>query len=107
MAAENGIVTGYTATGTFGPGDSITREQMAVMMYRYAAYKGYDVTKMTSLSRFPDGFAVSDYAVEAMQWIVDQGIITGDNGCLNPAGSATRVQCAAIITRFMETYKEE
>ena len=106
-AAENGIVTGYTATGTFGPGDSITREQMAVMMYRYAAYKGYDVTKMTSLSRFPDGFAVSDYAVEAMQWIVDQGIITGDNGCLNPAGSATRVQCAAIITRFMETYKEE
>ena len=54
--------------GTFGPADKITREQMAVMMYRYARYKGYDISKKADFSEFADASGVSSFAEDAMQW---------------------------------------
>lgn len=106
-ANSAGVVTGYTDTGMFGTGDQILREQMAVMMYRYADYKGYDVSNKTDISRFADGAAVSAYAKDAMQWAVANGIITGkDNGTrIDPFGYASRAECAAIITRFQDLYE--
>ena len=102
-AAGTRVVTGYTDTGMFGPADKISREQMAVMMYRYAKYLGYDVSKREDFSRFEDAASVSGYAEEAMQWAVANGIITGKNNgrSLDPLGNAARAECAAIIERFI------
>lgn len=107
-ASENGIVNGYTDTGLFGPGDKINREQMAVMMYRYAKYCGYDVESEDFsgiLYRFTDGNSVNVFAREAMECIVGKGIISGkDNGTkLDPQGNAIRAECAAIIARYSTT----
>lgn len=105
-ASDMGIVTGYSNTGKFGPADSINREQMAVMMYRYAIRKGYDVSKKADFSKFKDSSRVSGFAKDAMQWAVGTGIITGkDNGTkLDPQGNASRAECATIIMRFVEKY---
>lgn len=104
-AADTGVVTGYS-NGNFGPSDLINREQMAVMMYRYANYRGYDTSLKADFSQYQDASYVSDYAREAMQWAVGNGIITGtDNGTrLNPQGNANRAECATIIMRFVEKY---
>lgn len=102
-AAENGIVTGH-GDGTFKPGDPITREQMALMMFRYGNYKKYNTADRASFASFPDADKVSSYAVEAMQWAVAKQIITGKNGKLEPAGKASRAECATIIMRFMKAY---
>lgn len=101
-----GVVTGYTDTGCFGTADRINREQMATMMYRYAEYKGYDTGMKADFSKFIDADRVNDFADEAMQWAVGTGIITGKyNGTmLDPQGNASRVECAVIMTRFMEMY---
>ena len=106
-ANEIGVVTGYSNTGLFGTGDQINREQMAVMMYRYAQYKGYDTSASADFSKFNDAVYVNDFAKDAMSWAVGTGIITGkDNETrLDPQGSATRAECATIIMRFMEYYK--
>lgn len=99
-AAENGIVSGFSAD-TFGPDQNITREQMAAILYRYATYKNYDVSTAGDLSKFPDADKVSSYAVDAMKWANAAGLIKGSNdGKLYPAGNATRAQVAAILTRF-------
>lgn len=99
-AAENGIVSGFSAD-TFGPDQNITREQMAAILYRYATYKNYDVSTAGDLSKFPDADKVSSYAVDAMKWANAAGLINGSNdGKLYPAGNATRAQVAAILTRF-------
>ena len=105
-ANKKGIITGYTDTGLFGPGDNITREQMAVMMYRYAQYKEYDMNKTAKLDSFKDADKVNDFAKKAMEWAVGNGIISGkDNGTvLDPQGNATRAECATIMMRFCETY---
>ncbi|MCI7180519.1 MAG: S-layer homology domain-containing protein [Schaedlerella sp.] len=105
-ASSTGVVTGYTDTGKFGPADNINREQMAVMMYRYANYKGYDTGTKADFSKFSDASKVSGFAEEAMQWAVGTGIITGkDNGTrLDPQGNASRAECATIIMRFVEKY---
>lgn len=99
------IITGYTEgplAGCFGPADKITREQMAVMMYRYAQYKGNDVTG-GELGSFPDSGQVSAFAQEAMGWANSTGLITGnDDGTLAPQGTASRAVCATIIKRFMD-----
>ena len=102
-AQENGIVTGY-GNGKFGPADPINREQIAVMMYRYAQYKGYDVTSSADITSFPDNASVSAFALTGMKWAVGKKLITGTGGMLDPQGSAVRAQCAAIITRFMQYY---
>lgn len=101
-AAENGIVNGY-GNNTFGPNNQITREQMAAILYRYASYKGYDLSvgENTNILSYTDAFTVNEYAIPAMQWVCGEGIIQGmGNGTLNPKGHATRAQVAAILHRF-------
>ena len=80
------------------------REQMAVMMYRYAIYLQLDVSERGDLSVFPDASKISDFAGEALEWAVGKGLITGDQGKVNPRGIANRAQCATIIMRFMKAY---
>ena len=105
-ASNKGVVTGYS-NGNFGPGDNINREQMAVMMYRYAKTQGYDVSASVELGNYKDGVNVSGFAKQAMQWCVAEGIITGKyNGTqLDPQGNAIRAECATIIRRFVEKYE--
>lgn len=105
-ASENKIVTGYTNTGLFGPADPITREQMAVMMHRYATFKGYPADERTDLSSFEDSSDVEAYAQHAVEWCVEKGIISGDGktGLLIPKGSTNRAVCATIIERYMKLY---
>lgn len=104
-ASENGIVGGY-GNGKFGPNDPITREQMAAILYRYAQVYAYDTSISGNLSAFADDEKVSDYAVEAMKWAVGMGLISGTTGNrLDPTGTATRAQIAAILARFCEEYK--
>ncbi len=101
-AAANNIVSGYE-NGTFGAGDVITREQMAAILFRYASFKGYDVTKTADLSSFADAAQVSAYAADAMKWANAAGLISGTSTTtLAPAGSATRAQAASILMRFCE-----
>ena len=106
-ANSTGVVNGYSDTGLFGPGDNINREQMAVMMYRYAKYQDYDVSQKADFSQFVDASRVNSFAEEAMQWAVGTGIITGkDNGTkLDPQGNASRAECATIIMRFKKYYE--
>ncbi len=103
-----GVVNGYSNSKMFGPADDINREQMAVMMYRYADYKGYDISAAGDFSKFSDALSVNDFAKDAMKWAVGTGIITGkDNGKkLDPQGYASRAECATIMMRFMEKYGE-
>lgn len=103
-----GVVNGYTDSGLFGTADKINREQMAVMMYRYAKYLKYDVGKKEDFSRFEDAAMVSRYAEDAMQWAVGNGIITGKNNgtIIDPLGNAARAECAAIIQRFISVGNE-
>lgn len=105
-ASNVGIVSGYRDNGLFGTEDPITREQMAVMMYRYGEYKEYDTSARGELDQFTDMGSLNDYAKEAVQWAVKEGIISGKAGnVLDPQGGATRGECAAIIMRFIENYK--
>jgi hypothetical protein len=99
-AAENKIVDGY-GDGTFGPMDKITREQLAVILYRYAAMKGYDVSQRADLTGFTDRAAISSWAEDAMSWAVAVGLIEGmDDTTLSPDGSALRAQVATVLMRF-------
>lgn len=104
-AAQNGIVSGYGegAEGMFGPNDSITREQLAAILYRYAEKKGLDVTVRGDLSTYADAGSVSDYAVEPLRWAVGVGLISGmGDGTIAPGGKATRAQVATILTRYCQ-----
>ena len=102
---ENGIAQG---TGeSFGADSPISREQLAVMLYNYAQFKGYDVSAHGDVSGFPDADKVDGYAQAALAWAVGAGLINGTtdaqgNVVLNPQGTATRGQIAAIIERFCE-----
>lgn len=101
-AAANQIVKGTSAT-TFAPNDSITREQMAAILYRYAQYKGYDVTKRADLSGYSDNSQVSAYAKDALAWANAAKLINGvTNTTLAPQGNATRAQVSAILHRFCD-----
>lgn len=101
-AQKNGIVNGYV-NGCFGPADMITREQMALMMHRYANYLGKDTSFGSSYDQFADRASVSPFAADAMGWAIEKGIITGkDNGTrIDPQGNTARAECALIIQRFM------
>ena len=99
-ATANGMITGYD-DGTFRPNDPLTREQMAVIIYRYALYKGRNMsTPGTAYDAFPDRGDVSDYAVPAMRWVVSNGVINGSDGKLIPLNSATRAQVAQIFWNY-------
>ena len=101
-AAANGIVNGVTDT-TFAPNCPITREQMAAILYRYAAWKGCDVSGQVDLSGYTDADSVSTYAKEALAWANAEGLITGvTDTTLRPAGSAVRAQAATILMRLCE-----
>ena len=105
-AQANGIVEGYD--GKFSPNDSITREQMVTIMWRYAKYKGYDVSvgENTNILSYGDAFDVSEYSIPAMQWACGSGMIQGiaDGSTMNlvPQGNATRAQSAAILQRYCQ-----
>lgn len=101
-AAANGVVSGFSDT-VFGPDRVITREQMAMILYRYAQYKGLDVSGRADLSRYDDADQISGYAQEAVAWANHEGLITGvDSRTILPGGSATRAQVAAILRSFCE-----
>ena len=106
-AASEGIVNGVSDT-EFAPGADVTREQFAAILYRYAQYKGYDVSigESTNILSFTDFDTVSEYAVSALQWACGEGIITGvTESTLVPQGTATRAQAAAMLQRFCENVK--
>lgn len=101
-AAANGVVSGVSETG-FGPNNALTREQLALILYRFAQYKGYDVTGTSDLAAYADGSSVSSWAAEAMGWAVDAGLISGVGGNqIAPTGTASRAQVAQILMNFCE-----
>ena len=101
-AADNKIVEGY-GDNIFGPTDKILREQAAVILYRYAVYKGYDVSGRADLSGYTDEETIHDWALTAMRWANSEGLITGRSTIpptLEPEATATRAEAAAILSRF-------
>ena len=102
-AASEGVITGYD-NGNFAPNDPITREQLAVMLYRYAQKQGLGFTGTWAFPLdYSDADQVSDYAYEAMCWMTMNGVITGKDGSrLDPQGTATRSELAAMLARFCE-----
>ena len=101
-AQQNGIMGGY-GNSSFAPNDPITREQLAAIFYRYAQYKGYDTTQGgMAIREFDDYESISDYAMGAMAWAVNTGLVKGDSNLLYPKGTATRAELAALLHRFAE-----
>ena len=104
-ATENGIFAGYSKD-KFGPDDPITREQLTAIFYRYADYKGYKLTVTGNLDKFEDADKITDYAKTVMQWAVGNGLIKGKaETLLDPQGTATRAEIAAMLHRFVENTK--
>ena len=100
-AASVGVVNGYE-DGTFRPNQPITREQLAAILMNYVSYKGEDVSARASLDAYSDAENVSTWATDTMSWAVAEGYITGMTAdTLQPQGSATRAQVAAILERFL------
>lgn len=101
-AYANGVVNGTSAV-TFDPQDSITREQIAAMFYRYAQVEGADTSASAPLNAYSDASSVSAYAADAMSWCVGSGLVNGmTSATLAPKGTATRAQAAAMVQRFAE-----
>lgn len=104
-AYEQGIITGYGG-GRFGPQDNVTRQQLAAMLFRYAKTMDLDGGERATLSAYRDQGQVADWAREAFAWAVAKGHINGTSPpTLSPTGTATRAQCAAILTRML-AYEE-
>ena len=100
-AAHNGIVSGYNHT-KFAPNDNITREQMASILYRYAQHKGNDVSGRADIAKYKDKDDISKYAVAAIQWACDAGIINGVSAtALSPKGTTTRAQAAQMFYQYL------
>ena len=105
-ARITGVATGY-GDGTFQPGDSITRQEFAQMLYNYAKYKGYDLTAEGDLAQFPDSESVADWAEAAMRWANGNELINGhDDGTIDAAGIGTRAQAASILMKFDQNLVE-
>lgn len=103
-AAQHGVVLGI-GENLFAPDLNVTREQLAAMFYRYAQYKGWDVSAVGDLSVFADEDEVSSWALEAVKWAVGKGLLQGrDNGLLDPLGVATRAELAAFLSSFVRQY---
>lgn len=106
-AADVGIVNGYE-NGTFGPDNPVKREQIAAILYRYAEYKGYDVSFDESagkVSAFSDYADISAYAVHNIQWAYASNIMTGTTSAtISPQGDTTRAQFATLLLRFTTLY---
>ena len=106
-ASEAGVVLGY-GNGNFGPEDPVTREQLAAMLYRYAQYKGRDVSvgENTNILSYDDAFSVAQWAMAAMQWACGDGIVNGvaQGSAMNllPQSNATRAQAATMFMRYLQ-----
>ncbi len=101
--SANGIVAGYGDGSVFGGEDSVTREQIAVFLMRYANMLGLDTSARVKPAH-PDAGSTSQFAADAMQWAVAEGLILGNgSGMLNPTSTATRAEVAAILARFINT----
>ena len=101
-ATANNIVNGYP-DGSFGPDNSIARQEMAAILYRYAQFKEYDMTAEDDLTRFPDGDETAEWAETFVRWAVAEGLLNGgDDGTLDPAGTATRAEVAQIFMNYCE-----
>lgn len=103
-ATETGVMSGYGGN-TFGANDAVTREQLAAILWRYAQYKGDDVSvgEDTNILSYADAFVISEYAIPAMQWACGAGIINGsDDGTLNPKGTAQKVHTAQMLMNFIK-----
>ena len=99
-AAQNDIVAGIGG-GLYDPDSNVTREQFAVMLYKYARFKGYDLTATGDLTRFPDAGSISSWAETALSWANGKGLINGhENGTIDPKGSTIRAQAASIMANF-------
>lgn len=103
-AGQTGIAQG-SGDGTLGHEDTLTREQMAVMLYRYARHQGHDVrANVALLETFTDAGQVSSWAKEAVAWAVGNGLMQGAGGKLSPSNGADRAQTAVVIARFHHTW---
>lgn len=102
-ASKKGIVFG-NESGNFAADDPVTHEQMAVFLYRYAGYKGYDMSNSGSTADFSDGNAVSGYALDAVNWAVGSGLFYGSDGELSPSGDTTRAEAATMLMRLCVRY---
>ena len=103
-AQEQGVVKGVSET-EFAPNDPITREQIAAILYRFAGYKGRDLSagENTNILSYSDFDHISEYAIPALQWAAGMGVICGKTeATLNPQDSATRAEIAALLHRFLE-----
>ena len=101
-AASQGIVGGYS-DGTFGPDDPITREQLALMFWRYAGSP-----PASGELAFSDGDEISAFALDAMRWASGNGILSGNGGGrISPQSQATRGQVAQMLQRFIENLEEK
>lgn len=109
-ANENGIANGK-GDGSFGIGENIMREDLALMLYKYAKLNGYDLAATEGLiNQYADGADVSKYAQEALNWAVTQGIMSGKGEKgedistfrLDPQGTATRAECASMMKKLLE-----
>ena len=107
-ASANNLVSGYSSgknKGKFGPDDNITREQLAVILWKYSKYKGTYKDKTADYSKFSDSKNISDFAKKGMNWAVGAGVITGSNGKLSPQGNATRTEAVSMIYKYCTKVK--
>ena len=103
-AAQNDIVAGIGGD-LYDPDSNVTREQFAVMLYKYARFKGYDLTATGDLTQFPDAGSISSWAETALSWANGKGLINGnEDGTLAPGGTATRAQAASILAHFDQSF---
>jgi len=101
-AADNNIVKGVSEN-KFAPDEDITREQLALIIYRYAKIQGFDADGASNLENFTDAKGVSDWALDAMKWAIKTELVNGTSETtLSPKATATRAQVAAILMRFCE-----
>ena len=106
-AQENGIVAGVGG-GLFAPNATATREQIALIMMKFSAFRGEDVSPRDELAGYNDVGSISPWAIDAVKWAVANGLISGKgNGMLDPKGTATRAETAQILFRYLtKKYKE-
>ncbi len=102
--AANGIAVGYD-NENFGVEDSITREQLALMLYKYAKFKGYDIQARADITQFNDYKDVHDWSLEMVQWANAKGIMNGKGDILDPLGGATRAEAVTMLKGFIEAYE--
>lgn len=101
-ANSNNVVNGV-GNNRFNPDGTITREQMATILFRYTRENGLSTDLRANLTTFPDGSSTSSYAKDALSWAVAIGLIQGSNGKLMPQSGATRAQVATILMRYFNT----